>query len=144
MKVKDILKQKGQRVVTIGTESTIQEAIDLLVRESIGALVVVEGQVPVGIVTERDVLRASAGGSSPFTERGVRSIMTARLILGDPNDEVERLMAIMTERRIRHVPIVDEERLAGIVSIGDVVKAKLQESDLEVHNLRAYIHGAAV
>lgn len=143
MKVRDILAAKGRRTVTIRPDATIATAVHRLALERIGALVVSEdGNAIAGILSERDIVRALAqeGGAIMGTDRRVAEIMTVGVATCQPEDNVKAIMAEMTRRRFRHLPVVENGRLAGIVSIGDVVKSRLEEMELETVVLReAYI-----
>lgn len=142
MKIRDILRKKGTHVVTIGPEATVHEAIETLVDHNIGALIVTgDNGTPVGIITERDILRESASNTEHLQRTQVREVMTAELIIGLPGDDVQYVMAVMTRNRIRHLPILDDDGLHGIISIGDVVNAHLREAEFENRMLRDYIAG---
>ena len=142
MRIRDILRQKGSEVVTIEPERTVQEAIRRLVDHKIGALVVTRnhGSV-VGIITERDILRESAERSDRLRETRVRDVMTTEVIIGLPDDDLDYVMGIMTKNRIRHLPVLEGEQLAGIISIGDVVSTQLRRTEFENHMLKDYIQG---
>lgn len=142
MRIKEILRKKGSEVVTIQPDSTVHEAIELLVEHNIGGLVVTasNGSV-VGIITERDILRASAKQSDRLREIKVADEMTRDVIIGVPDDDLDYVMGVMTKNRIRHLPVLDESGLVGIVSIGDVVNAHLSQTEFENRMLRDYIHG---
>ena len=143
MQVRDILAAKGQRVVTIRPDATIATAVHRMALERVGALVVSEDGITIaGILSERDIIHGLAedGGEIMGTDRRIADLMTRNVITCGPEDKVKTVMAEMTRRRFRHVPVVDNGRLAGIVSIGDVVKSRLEEMDLETLVLRdAYI-----
>ena len=141
MKIRDVLAHKGHEVVTIEPHRTVLEAVRTLVEHNIGSVVVTDGGRPAGILTERDVLRLTAGSAGALDDTTVADAMTRELITSRPDDEVHEIMAVMTERRIRHLPVVEEERLAGIVSIGDLVNACLRMTEEENQHLRAYIQG---
>jgi len=143
MNVQSILGHKGNEVATIAQTATLRDATDLLTRRRIGALVVSgDGQAINGILSERDiVIRIAAGGLDALTST-VGSVMSTDVVTCACGDGVDRLMELMTERRIRHLPVVDDRGLlAGIVSIGDVVKARLAELELENRALADYITG---
>ncbi len=143
MNVRTILERKGSdHVFTIEPDRTIRQAIASLVEHNIGALVVVgtDGR-PIGIVTERDILKAGSGGGDPLFSARMDEIMSGNLIVGEPDDSLDYVMGIMTTNRIRHLPIVREDGLAGMVSIGDVVKVQLQETTYENRHLKEYIRG---
>lgn len=153
MRIKDILDKKGSAVRTIGPDETVAEAVSRLCEHRIGALVVTgsSGQI-VGIVSERDVLRESrdafkqladpARAAAPAAPKRVKDIMTRSLIIGVPDDTVDYVMGVMTHNRVRHLPVVADGKLVGIVSIGDVVYASLGETTYENRLLKDYIHGA--
>lgn len=144
MRIADILRRKGHHVVTIGSDRTVYEAIETLVSNNIGGLVVTgeEGGV-VGIITERDILREAKERSGRLKETEIRDVMTRDVIIGVPEDRVDYVMGIMTRNRIRHLPVMDGEGLVGIISIGDVVNASKKETEFENRMLRDYIHGVA-
>ncbi len=142
MKILDILREKGTDVLTIGPERTVHHAMRTLVEHNIGSLVVRgQGGEIVGIITERDILRECAKGPGRLQERVVRDAMTSDLIIGVPGDNLDYVMGIMTKNRIRHLPIMDDENLRGIISIGDVVNALRREIEFENRMLKDYIHG---
>src|SRR5512140_2476601 len=135
-----VLARKGTQVYTINEAETVFEAAKKMVELNTGCLLVTEGEEIRGIVTERDYLRsiALAGRTSKATQ--VREIMTRRIVVV-PDTPVEQAMAIMTDRRIRHLPVVDKGKLAGIVSIGDLVKQISQDRQFEIQYLTDYITG---
>jgi len=141
MHVFDILRQKGSEVVTITPERTVHEAVEVLVEHNIGAVVVVDREAPIGILSERDVLRLAARfvDLSPLC---VRDHMTSQLIVRPPSDGLQAVMDLMTSSRIRHLPIVENGTLVGIVSIGDVVNALRRNVESENQHLRQYIRGS--
>ena len=143
MNVETILRTKGRAVATIRPDATIEAAVDTLISRNIGALVVSEdGERVDGIISERDIVHALADRGADLLSRNVAEVMTRRVITCDPSDTVEKLMAEMTNRRIRHFPVVQDGRLCGIVSIGDVVKNRLDEVEYEAQSLRSFIAGA--
>jgi CBS domain-containing protein len=143
MNVETILRNKGNWVATVRPDATLAEAIDILNRKRIGALVVSEdGEAVDGILSERDIVIALAEHGEDLLSRRVRNIMTPTVITCDPSDTVVELMAEMTNRRIRHFPVVADGRLCGIVSIGDLVKSRLDEVEFEANSLRSFIAGA--
>lgn len=125
MKVKRLLSAKSGEVISIGPDAPIRDAVALLTEHNIGALVVMaEGQSrPVGIISERDIIHRAAVSEGLFSE-AVETIMTTDLITGMPQDDLYSVAHTMTERRFRHLPIIDEGQLVGIISIGDVMKAQ--------------------
>ncbi len=141
MRIRDVLRQKGDQVVTIGPRQTVHDAIRTLVKHNIGGLVVSDGDSIVGIITERDILRESAERSEKLKETTVADIMTKDVIIGVPDDDLDYVMGIMTKNRIRHLPVLEKDKLAGILSIGDVVGAHLRQTAFENRMLKDYIHG---
>jgi CBS domain-containing protein len=136
MNIASLLAKKGPRVVTAQPEQTIRQALALLAQHNIGALVVVDGQGnPIGILSERDVVRSAVRDEDVF-RKTVSALMTKDVILGVPQDDLESVGRTMTDRRIRHLPVVDQRRLVGIISIGDVVKAQRDLYRGEVETLQ--------
>jgi signal-transduction protein with cAMP-binding, CBS, and nucleotidyltransferase domain len=143
MNVETILRNKGSWVATIRPDATVAEAVDMLNRERIGALVVSDdGKGVDGILSERDIVIALGDRDDDLLSRPVGEIMTRTVITCDPADSVGELMAEMTNRRIRHFPVVAGGRLIGIVSIGDLVKSRLDEVEFEASTMRSFIAGA--
>jgi CBS domain-containing protein len=143
MNVETILRNKGNWVATIRPDATIADAVNMLHRERIGAIVVSEDGYSVdGILSERDVVNALADSGGALLSRRVDDIMTRNVVTCEPSDTVGELMAEMTSRRIRHFPVVAEGRLCGIVSIGDLVKNRLDEVEFEAQSLRSFIASA--
>ncbi len=143
MNVETILRNKGNWVATIRPDAPVTEAVDILNKERIGAIVVSEdGKAVDGILSERDIVIALAAHGEDLLSRRVGDIMTRTVITCDPSDTVVELMAEMTNRRIRHFPVVADGRLCGIVSIGDLVKNRLDEVEFEASSLRTFIAGA--
>lgn len=146
MKIDDILTVKGAGVHTISPEATLQEVVASLIEKRIGALVVCRRDATgneelAGIITDRDILYASATGRRPLEEVRVVEVMTAALVTCTPDDEVEQVMGLMTNRRIRHLPVLVDGRLGGIISIGDVVKSQLDRLAVENRFMKDYITG---
>jgi CBS domain-containing protein len=142
MRVKDILNRKGNAVTTIDPDATIAEAVAMLHGQRIGAVVVsADGVSIIGILSERDVVGALATIGPGLLTTTVRRIMTAEVLTCEPDDELRKLAVIMTEKRFRHMPVTVGGRLAGIVSIGDVVKLRVDELQTEHDQLMDYISG---
>ena len=142
MNVETILRDKGDWVATIRPNATIAAAIDMLNREGVGALVVSQdGGGVAGVLSERDIVRALGRHGEDLLSRAVEEIMTRDVITCEPGDTVGELMSEMTNRRIRHLPVVVEGKLRGIVSIGDVIKNRLDEVEFEASSLRSFIAG---
>lgn len=143
MNVDAILRAKGDTVTLVTPQAPIAEAIAVLRREGIGALVVSRDGVAVdGILSERDIIHGLARLGPQLLEAKVEQLMTRRVFTCAPRDSIADLMAEMTKRRIRHIPVVQDGELAGIISIGDVVKARLDEMEYETSSLRNFIAGA--
>ena len=140
-RVADLLRAKGREVHTVSPAATVYEAVDRMVRHNVGSLLVVEGDEIHGIITERDYLREIVLKGRTSRETPVREVMTARVVCVGPDDTIEGCMAIMTEKRIRHLPVVEEGRVAGLVSIGDVVKRLSMDQRAEIRYLTDYITG---
>lgn len=143
MNVEAILGRKGRDVVTITESYTVLDAARLLVERNIGSLVVVRDERPIGIFTERDILRLTATRDAGLSSIRVSEVMTRNPITAGPGDELGRVMAVMTEARVRHLPVIDGHRLAGIISIGDVVNAFRISAEEENSHLRQYIQGVS-
>jgi CBS domain-containing protein len=152
MHVRDILQQKGNKVVTIEVDKTVHDAICKLNEHGIGALVVMgEDEKICGIVTERDILRECGQRCARLTEPSdpehsacpalVKDVMTKDLIISVPSDDLAYVMGVMSKNRVRHLPILDEGKLVGIISIGDVVNVHAEETEFENRMLKDYVHG---
>lgn len=139
MRIADILRGKGSAVATVTATTTISGLLTELAVHNIGAVVVIGTDGVVGIVSERDVVRRLHAVGSDLLTRPVSEIMTDVVVTCRPDDPVDDLAALMTNNRVRHVPVLDEGRLAGIVSIGDVVKIRMEELQAERQQLQAYI-----
>ena len=131
MTVEAILKRKGTRVSTIAKEATIAGAAQRLNLDHIGALVVTEGARVVGIISERDIIAGLARHGAVTLEKRVEELMTWPIVTCTRGQSIKEVMAAMTRQRIRHLPVVEEEALMGIISIGDVVKHRLEELEME-------------
>ena len=143
MHVESILRNKGRNVATIAPEARIATAVALLRRHAIGALVVsCDGVAVDGILSERDIVIALADHGAATLDLAVRDLMSREVITCKPGDAVADLAALMTERRIRHLPVIDRGALAGIVSIGDVVKQRIDEVEGEASSMREFIASA--
>jgi len=138
---RDVLEQKGSEVITIEPERSVQEAIHTMVTRGVGALVVVKGGDIVGMLTERDILRASDHNFDRLSALSVSELMTRQVMIGLWDDSLDDVMDLMTEKHIRHVPIMAAGSLAGILSIGDVVKARGHNAEIVIRYLKDYIEG---
>lgn len=139
MLVSQILKAKGDLVFTVGPQETVGAVCALLHSRKVGAMVVLDGEQVVGIISERDLVRALAKEGGAALDKSVSAFMTRDVIFAEPAESVDSLLGRMTDRRVRHLPVCEHERLVGIVSIGDLVKWKISEVEAEADNLKAYI-----
>ena len=135
----EILEEKGGEVLKVDVEASVFEAVQLMVEKNVGSLLVTEGGDITGIVTERDYLRRVTLEGRTDRETPVREIMSSPLIVASPETTVDECMALMTDRRIRHVPVVEEGSVVGVVSIGDLVKFKSKLQTFEIQYLTNYI-----
>ena len=140
-RLSDILRNKSGDVLKIETSATVYDAIEKMVERNVGSILVTDGDDVVGIMTERDYLRKIALQGRTSRETQVGEIMSSPLVYVTPKKTVEESMAIMTDRRIRHLPVVDEEKVVGVVSIGDLVKFQSQEQSFRIQYLTEYISG---
>ena len=140
MLVSQILNGKGAQVFSCSPHETLTAAAQQLAEHRIGAMVVIAdtGQVA-GIISERDIVRAVAAGGARATSTPVQSFMTRGIIYAEPREDVDTLLSRMTDRRVRHLPVCKDGQLVGVVSIGDLVKAKIAETEAEAEGLKAYI-----
>ncbi len=142
MKVKDILKDKGTEVATIGSEQTICDAVKILVEKNIGSLLVQDEKGGIaGIITERDILKRCNLCLESFKETKVKEVMTKNLIVASPDDDLDYVENIMTQNRVRHLPIISNQKLEGIISIGDMVNVLRGACKVENRYLKDYISG---
>lgn len=137
----DILETKGRDVVTVGPQGTVLDAMRVLVEHGIGSVVVEDDGDVRGILTERDVLRIGARSPDALASTRVADAMTREVVTAVEDDSVDHAMEVMTDRRIRHLPILDGDSLTGLVSIGDLVKSCLEETEEENRQLKQYIQG---
>ena len=136
-----ILERKGGRVIAVGRDAPVLEAIRLMAEHHIGAVLVMEDGQLLGIASERDYARKVVLQGRSSSDTPVNAIMSAPVVCVGPHDSVADCMAIMTERHIRHLPVLDGDRLTGIVSIGDLVKELIEEQKQEISYLQQYISG---
>ena len=140
MAVAHILRHKGAAVVTVTPDDSVQSIVDTLATHRIGAVVVLDPQGGIaGIVSERDVVRAMAGDAAGVVRKTARDIMTPKVRTCSPEDSEADLMQMMTESRIRHLPVIANGRLAGMVSIGDLVKFRIEQMEVEADQMKTYI-----
>lgn len=140
MYVKDILQHKGNDVFTVDSSATVADLAKSLTVHRIGAAVVIDADgATVGVVSERDVIRGIADHGNGCLALPVGDLMTTDVITGAPDTPIQEVMGLMTEHRIRHVPVIDDGALVGLVSIGDVVRDRIAEAEREAAQLRQYI-----
>lgn len=140
MLIRDVLRRKGDFVVTVPPDTPVSQLLTKLAEHNVGALVIsADGRAVDGIVSERDVVRAMPARGATTLQAPVSEIMTADVTVVSPTDTVEGLMGLMTEHRIRHVPVVSDGSLVGIISIGDVVKSRMDQLEAERESLIGYI-----
>ncbi len=140
MRVEELLKKKGRKIVSIHPDASVEDAIDAMATQKVGALIVMDGEIPVGIFAERDVLRSylrHRDGS--FAAVGVREAMSSELIVAESADEINRAMAMMIKAGIRHLPVIKNRKLIGMLSIGDLVEHHIGTLTAELHYLQEYI-----
>lgn len=143
MLLKEILSSKGTKVWSVKANQTVHEALDVLVNHKIGALLVFDekGEIA-GIISERDIMRECYYNLSGWQSSLVNKVMTKNIVIATPDDPVDYIMGIMTHNRVRHIPVLQGEKLEGIISIGDVVKAQLKDSEYENRYLKEYLYGS--
>ena len=141
MKIRELLNEKGYDVVTVPPSFPIQDAMKLLVEHNIGSVVVATEKVVEGILTERDILRLASDRSQTMAAMKVEEVMTKEVVVALLDDTVDDVMELMTKNRIRHLPIVDQGWMQGILSIGDVVNAVRKKVEVENTYMRDYIRG---
>ena len=139
--VKELLEAKTNPVWTIAPAASVYDAVATMADRRIGALVVIEGDKVCGIITERDYARKIILRNKSSKATPVREIMTDRVIFVQPEQPIEECMALMTEKRIRHLPVLNEDKLVGVISIGDLVKELISDRDFIIEQLTRYISG---
>lgn len=139
MRISDLLRSKGSDVATVGPAASVAELVEALAHHNVGALVVVDGEAVVGIVSERDVVRQLRARGAELLGARISEIMTTDVVTCGPPDSLDSLAQTMTERRIRHMPVVEDGRLTGIISIGDVVKSRISQLESDREQLESYI-----
>ncbi|MBI5326384.1 MAG: CBS domain-containing protein [Ignavibacteriae bacterium] len=143
MKVRDILKTKGPEVFTIGEDKTLTDAISILVNNKIGVLLVLNKEAKImGILSERDIVKESHKNPEGFSGSKVKDVMTKKVIVVEADDEIDYVETVMTENRIRHLPVVHNKVLVGLISIGDIVKVQLSSTRYDNKYLMDYISGS--
>jgi CBS domain-containing protein len=138
--VEQVLARKPQRLLSVAPDASVFDALTLLARHDVGALVVIDGERLVGIFSERDYARQVVLQGKTSRETRVRDIMTPKVVCVRPGQNLQDCMVLMTERRIRHLPVLDHKKVVGVISIGDVVKEVIAEQQLMIEQLEQYIH----
>ncbi len=139
--VRQLLQTKGRQVWSIGPEAMVYEALKLMAEKGVGALIVLEAGQVAGIISERDYARKVSLQGKSDRSTPVKEIMTANVVYIRPDQTIENCMALMTDKRIRHLPVLDDDGLMGVISIGDVVKALISEQEFIIEQLENYIIG---
>jgi CBS domain-containing protein len=140
-KVKEVLKSKGGEVWSVNAQATAYEALELMAEKNIGALVVLENGKPIGVFSERDYVRKVIRPGMSSSDTPVSRLMTAEVIAVQPDTTIRECMGLYTHKRIRHLPVIDDGEVVGMVSIGDVVKTLIADLEFTVHDLENYITG---
>lgn len=139
--VRDILRAKGNQIWSVSPDATVFSALELMAEKNIGALVALDGESLAGIFSERDYARKVILKGKASKETSVREIMTSEVTTVRPSQSVDECMALMTDKRIRHLPVFEGDKLVGLISIGDVVKAVISEREFVIKQLESYITG---
>ena len=138
--VEQMLEGKGQGLVSIAPDATVFDALMLMAQADVGALVVLEGEMLAGIFSERDYARKVALLGKSSKETQVREVMTDKVLCVRPDQTVQQCMALMTDKHIRHLPVLDHKKVIGVISVGDVVKETISEQKFIIEQLELYIH----
>ena len=142
--VASILRSKGYDIYSVAPDATVFEALKIMAENSVGALLVLEGEKLVGVLSERDYARKVILLGKSSREAKVREIMSEKVLYVHPDRTAEECMAIMINKRVRHLPVLDNDKLIGIISIGDVVKAVIDEKEFVIEQLEEYISGRKI
>ncbi|RST29597.1 CBS domain-containing protein [Sphingomonas ginkgonis] len=142
MTIRKVLSGKGRDVATIPANAPLRDAVAELARRRIGALIVIDGGSVAGVISERDLVTCLHAQGESVLDSPVAEAMSSPAVTVDPDTEVLAALALITQRRIRHLPVIDQGQLAGIVSIGDLVKYRIDRIEAESEAMRAYIQGA--
>ena len=138
--VKQLLQDKSHGLCTISPDALVFEALKLMAEKNVGALLVIENDKLVGILSERDYVRKTVLHGKSSHDMPVKEIMTERVICVQPNRTTDECMALMTEKRVRHLPVIENDKLIGVLSIGDLVKETISEQQFTIKQLESYIH----
>ncbi|MDH3646334.1 MAG: CBS domain-containing protein [Gammaproteobacteria bacterium] len=139
--ISQLMNTKGNAIYSIRPDATVYDAIHLMAEKKIGALLVMDGDKLVGVISERDYARNVILKGRASESTAVKDIMTKRVIYAPPQQTIEQSLALMTEKRVRHLPILDQDKVVGVVSMGDLVKAIIAEQQLTIEQLERYIAG---
>ncbi len=139
--VREILQKKGTAVRSVAPDDSVLRALEVMAEHEVGGVVVLDGDKLVGILTERDYARRVVLLGRASRELPVSRIMTPHVVCVTPERTIEECMALMTEKRVRHLPVVEQKKVIGVISIGDVVKATIAEREFEIAQLQSYISG---
>ncbi|MDT8443172.1 MAG: CBS domain-containing protein [Desulfuromonadales bacterium] len=140
--IRDVLKNKGEKVINISADETVYKALELMAAENVGALLVMKGERVVGIISERDYARKVILEGRSSLQTIIQKIMVTKVLYITPDTSVEEGLALMSEKRCRHLPVLENEKLVGLVSIGDLVNAHVAEKDFMINQLEHYILGS--
>jgi len=138
--VQQLLESKRHRLVSVSPETTVLDALKLMAEKEIGAVLVIEGELLAGIFSERDYARKVVLHGKSSKDTPVREIMTDEVVCVRPEQTIEDCMGLMTDKRVRHLPVFDSKNVVGVISIGDVVKEMLSEQEFVIKQLESYIH----
>ena len=139
MSVAQILREKGNNIISVEEDAAVSEVLGILKKHRIGAVMVLKDGDVCGVLSERDIVRALPEKGGALLDEPVNALMTRDVVFCSPSDDMESIMALMTENRIRHLPVQDNGKLVGVVTIGDVVKHRIAETEHEAEALRSYI-----
>ncbi len=137
--VQQILEGKAHKILSISPDASVYDALQLMAQKDVGALVVLENNQLVGIFSERDYARKVILQGKASKDTPVREVMTAKVVCVNPPQTVDQCMALMTDKRIRHLPVIDQNQVVGVISIGDVVKEVIADQQFQIHQLEQYI-----
>ena len=140
--IRDVLKNKGGNVIIISSDATVYKALELMASENVGALLVMDGEQVVGIISEREYARQVILKGRSSLKTAVEKIMVTKVLYITPDTSVEEGLALMSDKRCRHLPVLENKKLVGMVSIGDLVNANVAEKDFMINQLEHYIHGS--
>ncbi len=140
--IRDVLKNKGDNVISISADATVYKALELMAAENVGALLVMDGEQVVGIISEREYARQVVLKGRSSLKTAVEKIMVTKVLYITPETSVEEGLALMSDKRCRHLPVLEDKKLVGMVSIGDLVNANVAEKDFMIDQLEHYILGS--